>query len=555
MSERCSFDLVEEPWLPCVERQGGQLVYLGLRDTLVRAHELRELVDPSPLVTAALHRMLLAVLHRVVGPRDMGTWLDLWRAGRWDAGPLEAYLAAWRPRFDLFHAERPFFQTARVGEEYAGAASKLLLELASGNNATLFDHTLDAHYRPLEPGLAARTVVTFQAFAPGGLVSFERNQGQHRSATAAPLARGALALVRGDSLFETLLLNLLQYDPARGTPRLTTPGDRPAWESGEDVLPGERAPLGHLDYLTWQSRRLRLLPEQDANGGVVVRKAVVMKGAQLPTGQLAADWEQMVGFKSREKPAPNQEPYLAIGFSEDRAFWRDSQALLDTFHSSNPASKAGPPRTVRWLHDVATTFAGELDHGGDQPPALDLLGLTGDRAKLLFWRHERLPLPVAYLGDPFLVQALQRALGWAEGGGEALRRAVGRLATLALVPDAGQGGREPDRKLVGALAAHLDAGRAYWSSLEPRFKRFMLDLPRDTSPDGQPDYGQTLLPAWREQVGRAARVALVAATSGFDGSGRTLKASAAADRTLDYWLAKLLGRRAAERKETLHATG
>jgi len=77
-----------------------------------------------------------------------------------------------------------------VAEEYATTpATKLLLELASGKNATLFDHTLDEHYRPLDPAQAARTVVTFQAFAPGGFVSSEKGQSQHRSANAAPWPR------------------------------------------------------------------------------------------------------------------------------------------------------------------------------------------------------------------------------------------------------------------------------------------------------------------------------------------------------------------------------
>ena len=52
MSER--FSLVAEGWIPC-ERMDGSRVELGIKDTLVRAHELRAIADSSPLVTAALH--------------------------------------------------------------------------------------------------------------------------------------------------------------------------------------------------------------------------------------------------------------------------------------------------------------------------------------------------------------------------------------------------------------------------------------------------------------------------------------------------------------------
>lgn len=551
MSETFSFDLVDAPWLPCVERQSRRPVSLGLRDVLVRAHELRELVDASPLVTAALHRLLLALLHRIVGPPSPDAWLDLWRAGCWEPGLIDAYLEQWRPRFDLFESERPFYQTTGVSAEYATTpATKLLLELASGNNATLFDHTLDDQYRPLDAARAARTVVTFQAFAPGGLVNSEKGQIQHRSANAAPLARGAVALVRGDSLFETLQLNLVRYAPIGGEPRLTTTHDRPAWESETQVVPEDRAPLGHLDYLTWQSRRIRLVPEGGADGQTVVRRVALMKGTQLPKSHYAFDYEQMLAFRKRDKPAPTQEPYATIGFTEDRAFWRDSRALLDTFSPSNDR----PPGTVRWLHEVASRSEGELEYGVNRQPALDLLGLTGDRAKLLFWRHERLPLPVAYLRDQYLVQALTRALDLTENGAEALRRAVNRLATLALVPDYGQGGRQPDRKLVGGLAAHLDAGRAYWSALEAPFKELMQALPSDPERDGQTGYGRTTLPKWQQRVRRGARAALLTAISGFDLSGRTMKASAIAERDLNFWLATLIDGRQDQPREVVDAT-
>ena len=62
-----SFNLCDEPWLPCI-RLDGRAVELGLYDMLMQAHTLRELLGETPLETAALHRLLLAVLH----PRSSG---------------------------------------------------------------------------------------------------------------------------------------------------------------------------------------------------------------------------------------------------------------------------------------------------------------------------------------------------------------------------------------------------------------------------------------------------------------------------------------------------
>src|SRR5690554_2687234 len=105
-----SFDLVSEKWIPCV-RLDGSTDELGLFNTIAQAHELREVVDASPLVTASLHRLLLAILHHNFGPRKYDDWRELWEAKQFDAQVLAAYFDEWRHRFDLFDEERPFYQT------------------------------------------------------------------------------------------------------------------------------------------------------------------------------------------------------------------------------------------------------------------------------------------------------------------------------------------------------------------------------------------------------------------------------------------------------------
>src|SRR3712207_4637964 len=108
-----SFNLISEPWIPC-RNVDGQMEERSLRDALTRAHELRELWDPSPLVTVTLHRLLLAVLHRCFGPANKEAWRALWQAGRFDTGGLDSYFREYRDRFGLFHPERPFYQVTRM---------------------------------------------------------------------------------------------------------------------------------------------------------------------------------------------------------------------------------------------------------------------------------------------------------------------------------------------------------------------------------------------------------------------------------------------------------
>src|SRR5262249_4572484 len=173
-----NFNLIDEPWLPCVtaapDDGAPATVQLSLREILLRAHELAAVTGESPPVTAALYRLLLAVLHRCAGeddqtgPKDAARWEVLWNCGRFDADAINRYLAEQRPHFDLFDAERPFYQTAGPAVDEGKAASIAKLLFQSDNNPTLFDHAIVADPPRLSPARAARLVVAYQAFDTGG---------------------------------------------------------------------------------------------------------------------------------------------------------------------------------------------------------------------------------------------------------------------------------------------------------------------------------------------------------------------------------------------------
>ena len=76
------FNLIDEPWIP-VRFPNGTRTKLGIRDTLLRAKEIAVIEDASPLVVAALHRFLLAVLYRALeGPTDIDQAKGWFKSGR-----------------------------------------------------------------------------------------------------------------------------------------------------------------------------------------------------------------------------------------------------------------------------------------------------------------------------------------------------------------------------------------------------------------------------------------------------------------------------------------
>ena len=447
-----TYNLIDEPWIPVRVRGEPSPRDVSLREALLRAHEIERLIDPSPIVTAALHRLLIALAHAAIaGPADEDAWAAEWAHGRFEAPIVEAYLDRFHARFDLFDAARPFYQSTGLPVGVASTVAKLGHEYSGGNNSLLFDHSVDEHPPAISPATAARLLVAQQSFSIGGLLT--RLPGDPPSATASHLVKAAVVLLQGATLFETLLLNMVDVDGIRGRPFQFDPAeDAPAWERDEPVTATTRAPAGYLDLLTWQSRRVLLVPDDDG----LVRRTVIMAGYGFPPGLDPHDYETMAAFVQRDKLG-----WVPVGFRPERALWRDSVALLQ----STPSSTR--PSTVRWLGHLK---AGYLDE--DLRFDLTAFGLSTDRAKVFLWRAEGFPLPLAYVDNAELLPHLEHGLESAKEAALALFRASRHLAEQFLSP---QGNGDPAR--IRAFGDSLGAERAFWPALDLPFRAFVRDLP------------------------------------------------------------------------------
>lgn len=468
-----SFNLIDEGWIPClmVDSEYAQTRLLSLQQVLTNAHNIKAIADDSPPVTVSLHRLLLAVLHRVFGPDSVSTWNQLWKKGCFDKEPLLAYLEKQKDRFDLLDRDFPFYQTAEIPfEECTTSIAKLAVERAAGNAATLFDHSTDRKPMAISLAQAARYVVATQAFAIGGLVSFRDGESKktYRSAKAAPLVKGAVCYVQGENLFQTLMLSLHRYDGSSGEPFDFDPDkDVPAWEGDGTIRPKDRVPLGYIDLLTWQSRRLRLKPEKEENGRIVIRHVALMKGNQFPDNYHRRDRETMLAFRRNERASGKQDPWPALSFNENRALWRDSLTLFQSLRENRSR-----PKILDWLSELVEQDVIEPR----RVLPLAIAGLSTNRAKVLFWRQEILPLHLAYLHDDELIASLDLCLSSAEKGSRALYNSVRRLAVL-ISETQQEGGSSADPDRVSQIIEDANPDRRYWPQLEPPFRQLLLKLP------------------------------------------------------------------------------
>src|SRR5262249_54209420 len=168
----------------------------------------------------------------------------------------------------------------------------------------------------------------------------------------------------------------------------------------------------------------------------------------------------------------------------------------------------------------------------DRPFTLSAIGLCTDKAKVNFWRHETLPVPLDYLNltDSTLANSLTSAIRLAEEVGAALRGAAAVLASQLLAP----GERKPDKDQVWGVVDSLAADEVYWARLELPFRRLLTELP------GSPEHQKRQVDAWFRDTLRANAHAAFTATAGqLDHSARALPALVAGRQHLGGSLAKI----------------
>ena len=450
-----SFDLIHEPWIPCLDLQGSKK-NMGLLSILLEAHKLRSVSADVPPATAAILRLLMAVLHRNFGPEDEAAWLEIWNKGQFDVDTLQAYFDQWRQRFDLFHPDKPFFQKRDLAVNERPIDS-LLMHKASGNSATLFDHSTELKGIFFSPASAAQALITTQSFGLAGLC----NPGMGLFYTDAPCARGMVLFLSGETLFETLMLNLAPYDFQDLLTKEKV--DRPAWESDDPFIPHRIQPLGYLDFLTWQTRRIYLIPE--VIGGVLgVRQVMASPGLDLEP-------EFLNPMYSYDQTQQDTKKYLR--FHEARGVWRDSAVLLDYQNTDHLA-----PRAIHW---VARLIAkGVLSK---TVLKITAMGMDTDpgKQKVFSYRSEVFSFSTKYFLNPALTDMLRAALEQAEETNRMLWAALSKLGALILssAADVVEAPMQISPKNAQALYQHWGSEFFFWDEVRNHFDQMLTLLAQD----------------------------------------------------------------------------
>lgn len=550
-----TFNLLERGWIPCLRNNSGPPEYLSIRQVFQQANAIRRIADPAPTVTAMLHRLLLAILHRSLnGPQSTEQWGAIWRARTWDFERLDEYLYSVHEHFDLFDATHPFYQT--TGLTNLQESNLLAHDWASiRNRSLLFDHSLPG--RGMAPDAAARYLIAQQGFSVGGM--FNTNPGEGTAAKFAvgsPLLKSAVCLVNGETLFETLMLNWHQYNRDADQPFEFRGDDKPAWERDEPVTYIERRPDGWVDLLTFQCRRILLQPTTLPDGRIIVTHAALMQGYRLPESFDQRQAETMVAYTVlNNPPRGGGTPWIPVSLILDKAIWRDSHALFQTFDADHRR-----PRILDWLHQLIGDGELQLPHTSKVIP-LSIYGIIPNQATIDDWRSETITMPQLCLGDEttarFVADIVRQELEFAENIARLLepysvnlppqgrrksskeqspvRVLAGELLRPNYESDSANN-NTADPKAAAEFARHLSPAEDYWAALDSPFRTFLDTLATE---DIRGDYRGIAARAWASQINRIARQCFDEMANGLANSGREMRAEVKARQTFNSQLARL----------------
>ncbi|MCI2422154.1 type I-E CRISPR-associated protein Cse1/CasA [Saccharopolyspora sp. K220] len=319
---------------------------VSLRQALCEAHLFDDLVVDLPTQKPALLRqVLLPVVLRALGrPENTRAWAQWFQAGQFtptQRDDLNRYLDAQHERFDLFHPHDPFGQVAglRTAKDETKGSAVLVATAATGNNVPLFASRSDADPLELTPAQAARWLLHAHcwdtaAIKTGVVGDPNVKAGKTTGNPTGALGQCGVIVPMGRTLFDTLLLNVPSGPPLRSD-------DLPQWErrtpetSEALSVAGPswrtREATGLLDVWTWQSRRIRLIPEP-AEGGPLVTRVVLAAGDRLtaiPDVEPHTAWTLTSAGKPGGKSGPAL-PRRPRRHQQGKAAWRGLDALLAT---------------------------------------------------------------------------------------------------------------------------------------------------------------------------------------------------------------------------------
>ncbi len=316
-----TYSVLHEPVIP-VRMADGEITDLGIRDVLIRAHEIADLNAETPLEHFSLLRLLAAFVMEIFHPMTAEERAVLLRSDAFDPARIDAYFQMCEhngPRFDLFDEYHPFMQSTFDFDLDSGSqkpVSKLSIFLPSGNNHMFMDHRMEDEPE-MTPAEAFRSMICTYLFCTAGAQGFPSGVNN---------TTPVYSWVGGKSLHDILVLNSLSVEECAPVPYGL--GAVP-WRNEDTVVPKQlTGEMSLLEAYTWQPRRIILICEDSG----IVKRVIFRQGKNFKGNPVWKD--PCVAYRKNASDEWKQVPPL-----QGRDLWRDLGWCL----SDSAGEKCIPP--------------------------------------------------------------------------------------------------------------------------------------------------------------------------------------------------------------------
>ena len=364
------FNLCYEPWIPVLD-VSGQAQEVSLKQLFDESNLIRKIHSGDATTDVAILGVAVVIFFRAVLEntgefgelnREPKKWIqNISSGGSERLYFVQDYLKKYQDRFNLFDAEHPFMQVADLHTSKGGIkpVSRLVLDSESEYFSMRAEKTLTS----LSYAEAARYLVTVQAYDYSGIKSGAVGDPRVKGGRGYPIGVGwygatGKIIVHGENLIETLLYcidyeQLLNVEKVRGKNHRLALNDKPVWEREDPDAAAPRAytggdpdkykdeptpATGMCEILTWQSRRVRLFPENGRVTGVLVSNGDKWLDRNTYTDPLTA-----YRF-SKNQSTQTHYVWMPQTHSAERTLWRGADALLTRLSSSQ--EKQNKPSTI-----------------------------------------------------------------------------------------------------------------------------------------------------------------------------------------------------------------
>lgn len=401
------FNLLLERWVPISGPSG--VADRSVHEVLSNAHTLGGLASlPATINVAVFRQVLLPLVLDVFGPprseEELAARLDL---GCFDTVRLGAYLDEWSHRFELFDPAAPFAQVADLATANGEVKGVALLQpaAATGNNVPLFSARSEADTLRLTSAEAARWLLHAQcwdtaAIKSGAVGDDNVKGGKTTGNPTSSVGRFGVVMPIGRNLYETLVLNMpVRRDDVQAD-------DRPQWKREPPTAAWKsREARGILDLLTWQSRRIRLVRDDDG----MVDGVVLCAGDRLDPFPY---FEPHCTWNVDKRPKPGQPERRPRSHQSGSSSWQGFRSIV-ALEAAEPGRP--DPATSVLLDQVGTLWSDRLV-ADDYPFNVELVGVEYGNQSAVVENvvADIMPLPVAALRadsevGPMLIQVARDA--------------------------------------------------------------------------------------------------------------------------------------------------